>query len=33
MTRKVHASFTGFQAQLTGWSRISEGAYHPFVAL
>ena len=33
MARKVHASFTKFQAQLTGWSRISEGAYHQFVAL
>jgi TRAP-type mannitol/chloroaromatic compound transport system substrate-binding protein len=33
MARKVHASFTRFQAQLAGWSRISEGAYHQFVAL
>jgi TRAP-type mannitol/chloroaromatic compound transport system substrate-binding protein len=33
MTRKVHASYTKFQAQLAGWSRISEGAYHQFVAL
>ena len=33
MARKVHASFTKFQAQLAGWSRISEGAYHQFVAL
>jgi len=32
MARKVHASFTRFQAQLAGWSRISEGAYHQFVA-
>jgi TRAP-type mannitol/chloroaromatic compound transport system substrate-binding protein len=30
---KVHASFTKFQAQLAGWSRASEGAYHEFVAL
>ena len=33
MARKVHASFTKFQAQLAGWSRISEGAYHQFLAL
>ena len=33
MARKVYASFTKFQAQLAGWSRISEGAYHQFVAL
>jgi TRAP-type mannitol/chloroaromatic compound transport system substrate-binding protein len=33
MARKVYASFTRFQAQLTGWSRISEGAYHQSVAL
>jgi TRAP-type mannitol/chloroaromatic compound transport system substrate-binding protein len=33
MARKVHASFTKFQTQLAGWSRISEGAYHQFVAL
>jgi TRAP-type mannitol/chloroaromatic compound transport system substrate-binding protein len=33
MARKVHASFTKFQAQLAGWARISEGAYHQFVAL
>ena len=33
MARRVHASFTKFQAQLAGWSRISEGAYHQFVAL
>jgi TRAP-type mannitol/chloroaromatic compound transport system substrate-binding protein len=31
MAKKVHASFTKFQAQLAGWSRISEGAYHQFV--
>jgi TRAP-type mannitol/chloroaromatic compound transport system substrate-binding protein len=31
--KKVHASFTRFQAQLSGWSRISEGAYHQFVAM
>jgi TRAP-type mannitol/chloroaromatic compound transport system substrate-binding protein len=33
MARKVYASFTKFQARLGGWSRISEGAYHQFVAL
>jgi TRAP-type mannitol/chloroaromatic compound transport system substrate-binding protein len=33
MARKVHASYTKFQAQLAGWARISEGAYHQLVAL
>jgi TRAP-type mannitol/chloroaromatic compound transport system substrate-binding protein len=33
MARKVHASYTRFQAQLAGWARISEGAYHQLVAL
>jgi TRAP-type mannitol/chloroaromatic compound transport system substrate-binding protein len=33
MAKKVYASFTKFQAQLAGWSRISEGAYHQFVAM
>jgi TRAP-type mannitol/chloroaromatic compound transport system substrate-binding protein len=33
MARKVHASYTKLQAQLAGWARISEGAYHRFVAL
>jgi TRAP-type mannitol/chloroaromatic compound transport system substrate-binding protein len=33
MARKVYASYTKFQAQHTGWSRISEGAYQQFVAL
>jgi TRAP-type mannitol/chloroaromatic compound transport system substrate-binding protein len=33
MARKVHASYTKFQAQLAGWTRISEGAYHQLVAL
>ena len=33
MAKKVHASFTKFQVQLAGWSRISEGAYQQFVAL
>lgn len=33
MARRVHASFTKFQAQLAGWSRNSEGAYYRSVAL
>jgi TRAP-type mannitol/chloroaromatic compound transport system substrate-binding protein len=33
MARKVHASYSKFQAQLAGWARISEGAYHQLVAL
>lgn len=33
LTRKVHASYTRFQALYTGWSRASEGPYHQFVAL
>jgi TRAP-type mannitol/chloroaromatic compound transport system substrate-binding protein len=33
MAKKLYASFTKFQAQQAGWSRISEGAYHQFVAL
>jgi len=32
MTRKVHASFTKFQATLSQWDHIAEGAYHRFVA-
>jgi TRAP-type mannitol/chloroaromatic compound transport system substrate-binding protein len=28
MARKVHASFTKFQAQVAPWDRIAEGAYH-----
>jgi TRAP-type mannitol/chloroaromatic compound transport system substrate-binding protein len=32
LARKVYASFTKFQAQLAGWARISEGAYHQLVA-
>jgi TRAP-type mannitol/chloroaromatic compound transport system substrate-binding protein len=31
MTRKVHASFTKFQALLAPWDRIAEGAYHRLV--
>jgi TRAP-type mannitol/chloroaromatic compound transport system substrate-binding protein len=33
LATKVYASYTKFQAQHTGWSRISEGAYQQFVAL
>jgi TRAP-type mannitol/chloroaromatic compound transport system substrate-binding protein len=33
MAKRVYASFTKFQAQLGGWARISEGAYHQLVAL
>jgi hypothetical protein len=33
MARRVYASFRKIQAQLAGWARISEGAYHQFVAL
>jgi TRAP-type mannitol/chloroaromatic compound transport system substrate-binding protein len=32
MTRKVHASFTKFQALLAPWDRVAEGAYHQLVA-
>ena len=33
MAKKVHASFTKFQAQLGPWRVASEGAFHQFVAL
>jgi len=33
MAGKVYASFTKFQTQLGGWRRISEAAYHQFVAV
>ena len=33
MATKVYASYTRFQAQHTGWSRVSEGAYQQFVAM
>jgi TRAP-type mannitol/chloroaromatic compound transport system substrate-binding protein len=33
MATKVYASYTKFQAQHTGWSRVSEGAYQQFVAM
>jgi TRAP-type mannitol/chloroaromatic compound transport system substrate-binding protein len=32
MARKVHASFTKFQALVGPWDRIAEGAYHQLVA-
>ena len=32
MARKVHASFTKFQALLDPWDHIAEGAYHQLVA-
>jgi TRAP-type mannitol/chloroaromatic compound transport system substrate-binding protein len=32
MARRVHASFTKFQAQVAGWSQVSEGAYQQFIA-
>jgi TRAP-type mannitol/chloroaromatic compound transport system substrate-binding protein len=30
--RKVHASFTKFQALVGAWDHLAEGAYHRFVA-
>jgi TRAP-type mannitol/chloroaromatic compound transport system substrate-binding protein len=33
MAKRVYASYTRFQAQHTGWSHVSEGAYQQFVAL
>jgi TRAP-type mannitol/chloroaromatic compound transport system substrate-binding protein len=32
MARKVHASFTQFQALLVPWDHVAEGAYHRLVA-
>ena len=32
MAKKVHASFTKFQALVGPWDRVAEGAYHQFVA-
>jgi TRAP-type mannitol/chloroaromatic compound transport system substrate-binding protein len=32
MARKVHASFTKFQALVAPWDRVAEGAYHQLVA-
>jgi TRAP-type mannitol/chloroaromatic compound transport system substrate-binding protein len=31
MTRKVHASFSKFQALLGPWNHVAEGAYHQLV--
>jgi TRAP-type mannitol/chloroaromatic compound transport system substrate-binding protein len=33
MARKVHASFTKFQALLRPWDHVAEGAYHQLVAI
>jgi TRAP-type mannitol/chloroaromatic compound transport system substrate-binding protein len=33
MARKVHASFTKFQALVGPWDHVAEGAYHLFVAV
>ena len=33
MARRVHASFTRFQALVGPWDHIAEGAYHQFVAV
>ena len=33
MARKVHASFTKFQALVDPWDHVAEGAYHQFVAV
>ena len=33
MARKVHASFTKFQAQVGPWATVSEGAYHRFLGI
>ena len=32
MTRKVHASFTKFQALVGPWDHVAEGAYHQLIA-
>jgi TRAP-type mannitol/chloroaromatic compound transport system substrate-binding protein len=32
MARKVHASFTKFQALVGPWDHVAEGAYHQLVA-
>ena len=33
MAKKVHASFTKFQALVGPWDHVAEGAYHQFVAV
>jgi len=32
MARKVHASFTKFQALVGPWDQVAEGAYHQLVS-
>jgi hypothetical protein len=32
MAKKVHASFTKFQALVGPWDQVAEGAYHQFTA-
>jgi TRAP-type mannitol/chloroaromatic compound transport system substrate-binding protein len=32
MARKVHASFTKFQALVGPWDHVAEGAYHQLVS-
>src|SRR5207247_2400876 len=32
LARKVHASFTKFQALVSPWDHVAEGAYHQFVS-
>ena len=32
MARKVHVSFTKFQALVSPWDHVAEGAYHQLVA-
>ena len=31
MAKKVHASYSKFQALVGPWDRVAEGAYHQFV--
>jgi TRAP-type mannitol/chloroaromatic compound transport system substrate-binding protein len=31
VARKVHASFSRFQAMLSPWDHVAEGAYHQFI--
>ena len=33
MAKRVYASFTRFQSQFAGWSRVSEAAYHKYLTL
>jgi len=32
IARKIHASFTKFQALVAPWDHVAEGAYHQLVA-